>query len=219
MPNLLALDTATEACSIALNVGDELHSYFDVVPQRHSELVLGKIESLLSEANITLNTINTIAFGCGPGSFMGVRIATSVAQGLAFGIDCSVIPISTLQALAQTAYEETKAPNVIVGWDARMGGIYWGIYELKNGLMEPVVKDSLSNPNDIQLPAHGEWLAVGNVWKAYRVDRLPSLVKTDLYPQASAIITLGQDRLRRGETQLPEDAEPVYLRNQVTNSP
>ena len=215
MPNLLAFDTATEACAVALLANNHLYHYFEVVPQRHAELILGKIESLLSDAKTPLHTINAIAFGRGPGSFMGVRIATSVAQGLAFGIDCPVIPVSTLQILAQTAYQETKATQIVVGWDARMGGIYWGVYELSaRGVMEPVMQDSLSNPNDIQLPAHGTWLVVGNVWKAYRVT-LPGAARTDLYPQPAALMTLAQEKLRCKETQLPEEAEPIYLRQPV----
>lgn len=221
MPKLLALETATEACSVTLLVEDKQYEYFDIVPRRHADLILGKINTLLSEANISLSALDAIAFGCGPGSFMGVRIATGVTQGLAFGISCPVIPISTLQVLAQTAYQKTQATRILVGWDARMNGIYWGAYELgKNGVMEPVVNDALDYPEQVRLPV-GEWVAVGNAWQVYQ-GKLPDKIKKlskicDIHPNASAIIPIAMQKLKEGKYQLPTEVAPVYLRDQVTN--
>ena len=165
MPTLLALDTATDACSVALWVNGKSYERFDVVPRRHSDLILPMIDALLAEANASLADVDAIAFGCGPGSFMGVRLATSVAQGLAFGLDCLVVLVSTLQGLAQAAYQVTKAERIMAGWDARMGAIYWGAYCLgEAGIMQVVKEDRKANTS--VYPVHVA-LQSGNVYIPY----------------------------------------------------
>ena len=224
MPRILALDTATDACSIALCAEGECREWFDIVPRRHSDLILPMIDEVLTKANIPLADINAIAFGCGPGSFMGARLATGVAQGLAFGIGCPVIPVSTLHGLAQTVYEATKAERILAGWDARMGAIYWGAYCLGDaGILQAVKEDALNDPGEIQLPSDEPWCAAGNAWAVYR-EQLPASVlksfnleKTDCYPRASGIATIALQKYHRGETLPAEQAEPLYLRDKVTS--
>lgn len=202
---ILAFDTATTACTVALNIGNEIHERFEIAPRLHSELIIPMINDLLVEASIKLHDLDAIAFGCGPGSFMGVRIATGIAQGLAFGIEKPVIPVSTLQTLAQTAYQETKAKNILAGWDARMHEIYWGAYQLgENGLMEALIPDRLDKPDAVQLPKGGEWLTVGNAWA------------NDFFPHAGAMVQVALEKYRRGEVLRAEKAEPTYLRDKVT---
>ena len=123
---LLAIDTATDACSVALISGNTTWEKFQLAPRQHAELILKMIDALLDEAKLRLQQLDAIAVGYGPGSFMGVRLAVSVAQGLAFGVKCPVIAVSSLRALAQSAYSTAVNQNdctcdtVLAGWDARM---------------------------------------------------------------------------------------------------
>ena len=223
MPTILALDTATDACSVALWVKGKPYEHFDVVPRRHSDLILPMIDALLAEANTSLADVDAIAFGCGPGSFMGVRLATGVTQGLAFGIDCPVIPVSTLQGLAQAAYQTTKAERIMAGWDARMGAIYWGAYRLgEAGIMQVAKEDALNDPAQIQLPSDEPWQAVGNAWNVYQ-EQLPVvelknfiLEPSTCYPRAAAIAEIAVQKHRQGEMLPADQVEPVYLRDKVT---
>lgn len=151
MSKLLALETATPACSVALWLNGEITQQFEIAPQRHSDILLDRIDKLLSDAGMNLKNLDAIAFGSGPGSFMGIRIATAVAQGIAYGIDLPVIPVSTLQALAQVAYQKIKSERVIAGWDARMDSIYWGVYQVDyRNIMQAITGDHLNYPKDIE---------------------------------------------------------------------
>lgn len=219
---ILAFDTATAACSVALLIKGEIHDQCEIAPQRHAELILPMINQLLADAGITLKQLDAIAFGQGPGSFMGVRIAAGVAQGLAFGADLPVIPVSTLQALAQTAYQQTGFPDIIAAWDARMQAIYWGIYRLaSNRLMMPLCPDALNAPHEIIFPAEGDWQLVGNAWQAYRQELASVLIShaeiTDIYPQASAIARIAEILYQQGKVRSALEIEPVYLRDQVAH--
>lgn len=220
---ILALDTATNACTAALLFAGKVDERFEIAPRRHSDLIIAMIDDLLATANITLQDIDVLAFGCGPGSFMGVRIATGVAQGLAFGVERPVIAVSTLQTLAQTAYHATHAENILVGWDARMAEIYWGAYELNsNGIMTAVIADRLDKPHALHVPADHKWLAAGNAWHIYE-NELATNVKqhftccaTEIYPHAGAMTELAAAKYQRGQMVSPEKATPTYLRDKVT---
>jgi len=214
--NILAFDTATSACTVALLAHGEIRERFEIAPQRHAELILPMIDELLKEAGISLRQLDAIAVGQGPGSFMGVRIAIGIAQGLAFGADLPVIPISTLQILAQTAYQQTHRPDIIAGWDARMLAIYWGIYRLgDHQIMRSVQKDALNPPHELKIPDPFDGLLAGNAWQIYRSSlSLPSSVEIlDIYPHARAIIPIAEILYREGKVQTPLEIEPVYLRN------
>jgi len=143
-PKILAFETATQACSAALCIDSTIIERFQVAPRKHSDLILPMIDEVLREAGVTLDQVDAIAVGIGPGSFMGVRLAVGIAQSLAFGQDKRVIPVSTLQILAQTAHRELKMDQVLAAWDARMGEMYWSAYQLKNHLMQSVQKDQLT---------------------------------------------------------------------------
>jgi tRNA threonylcarbamoyladenosine biosynthesis protein TsaB len=217
---ILAFDTATAACTVALLVGSEVRERSVIAPQRHAELILPMIEQLLAEAGLALGQLDAIAVGQGPGSFMGVRIAVGVAQGLAFGADLPVVTVSTLQALAQTAYEQTQASEVIAAWDARMQAVYWGAYCLgEHQLLWPVVADTLSAPDEVVLPSGTAWRLAGNAWQAYRQPLLPLITAhpdvIDIYPQASAILRLAQVLYRQGKARSPLEIEPTYLRDKI----
>lgn len=221
MSNILAIDTSTHACTAAVSVGDEIIEQFQVAPQQHANLILPMIQSLLDEASLSLSQLDAVAFGCGPGSFMGIRIATGVAQGLAFGIDRPVIAVSSLQTLAQTAYQQKRHKKILAAWDARMNGVYWGAYQVdNNGLMQSVLDDQLSEPNDIVVP-NDAWLAAGNAWQVY-ADQLQSQCTQcfsetlfEIYPHAGAMALIANHKFNRNEITAAQDAQPVYLRNNV----
>lgn len=219
---ILAFETTTSACSVALSYQGEIKESFKLAPQRHAELILPTIDQLLREAGIKLNQLDVICIGHGPGSFMGARIAVGVAQGLAFGADLPVIGISTLQILAQTAYQLTQRPEIITAWDARMNAIYWGVYQLnQQGIMIPMQEDALNNPDELNIPAGTSWLLTGNAWQTYRqsLEKVISCLdeKTDIYPRAAAMIPLAEVFYQEGKSRDPVEIEPVYLRNDIAN--
>ncbi len=223
MLKILAIETATAACSAALISGGAVYKKQQIAPQKHAELILPMIDDLLNAANITLPQLNAIAFGCGPGSFMGVRIATAVAQGLAFGAELPVIPISTLQILAQTAYEKGGVTKAVAAWDARMNEIYWGVYQLNpERLMEPLQNDQLSLPKQIQFPTDLEFTAVGNAWQIYEIP-LKKVLRPEIrqlenfFPDAEYMLKLASNLYQQGKTVDPLKARPIYLRDKVTN--
>jgi len=224
---ILAFDTATHACSAALYHRDHVFSRFEIAPREHSKLLLPMIKSILSEATITLADVQVIAFGCGPGSFMGARLATGMAQGLALGLHLPVISVSTLHLLAQTAYEETPSNvrQVVAGWDARMDGIYWGVYLAdQQGIMQPIHDDTLSSPEaiDINVVREIPCALVGNAWSVYQA-RFSSdffqtcCQKTDLYPDAKAMLAIADAKFSSHEMISPEKIGPRYLRHRVTH--
>lgn len=218
---LLALETATEACSVALLHDHELLEHFEIAPRQHSDLLLPTIDRLLAEAGISLRDLDAIALGYGPGSFMGVRLAVASAQGLAMGADLPVVPVSTLQALAQRAWQHWQAPHVAPAWDARMGEMYWGAYQEHGGIMLPLMDDHLSAPPAVSLPADMGWRLVGNAWISYR-DSLPSEWQQDadlLHPSAAAVASLAQYYFNLGQILPPDHVEPKYLRQRVAFRP
>ena len=218
MSIILALETATAACSVALWCNGIVKRQFEITPQGHSEIILDMIDTLLNKSRIELNSVDAIAFGSGPGSFVGVRIAAGVAQGLAFGIDRPVIHVSTLQTLAQTAYQIKKNKYVLAGWDARMNSMYWGGYQAdESGVMQSIIPDQVSNPTEINWP-NKSWLAVGNAWMLYysSLKKTVPEIYSDIFPDAASLVIIANQKYLRGEIAAPEKSEPTYIRNQVT---
>ena len=157
---LLAVETATEACSAALLAEGEVIERHEVAPQQHAELLLGMVDELLGESGLALGALDAIAFGQGPGSFTGLRIAAGVVQGLAYGSDLPAVPVSTLQVLAETARHAHRATRAACAFDARMGEVYWGLYEdaliARLGQVE-IIDDSLK-------PRAGHLATLGAYW-------------------------------------------------------
>jgi tRNA threonylcarbamoyladenosine biosynthesis protein TsaB len=218
---LLAIDTATEACSAALLVGDQLIERSEIAPRRHAELILPMIESLLAEAGITRGQIDGIAVGRGPGAFTGVRLAISVAQGLALGLNVPVVPVSSLAALAQDVPVDIDAPILAV-IDARMGEIYAGSFcRGAHGLVEPIGSESVGPVAQLLLPPRDRWSVVGSGWAVYRdvlmteLPGEPRWADGGRYPQARAIARLAAPQFAAGHAVAPEFALPVYLRDKV----
>lgn len=217
MKNVLALDTSTEYCSVALLLEGETFQREALAGQRHSEMLLSMIQELLAAGGTSLRQLDGIAFGAGPGSFTGLRIACGVAQGLAFGADLPVAAICTLEALA----EATGAERVVAALDARMGEVYHAAYEKREGGWSTVHAPGLYNPQDIPVPEGYGWTGAGSGFQAYG-DALalrcgPTLgrVEGSPYPHALPIAHLGVALLQRGQGVEPWEAAPLYIRDKV----
>jgi tRNA threonylcarbamoyladenosine biosynthesis protein TsaB len=219
---LIALETSAEACSAALWVENEIVERFAVVPRQHSERILPMIGEVLAEAGVSRKALDGVVFGCGPGSFTGVRIATGVAQGLAFALDIPVVPVSTLEILAQGVRREHGASRVLACFDARMDEVYWAACILDDdGLMGLVGEQLVCRPGEVPIPAGEDWTGAGGGWRTYSgqlAQRLPGKV-TGLIPgalcHARDAAVLGAPRFAAGRTVSAADALPVYLRNTV----
>jgi tRNA threonylcarbamoyladenosine biosynthesis protein TsaB len=219
---LLAIETATPACSAALYIDGDIQERHALAPRQHAALILPMIESLLVEADLKPGQLDAVAFGRGPGSFTGVRIAASVVQGVALGADLPVVAVSTLATLAQGAMRETGAAQVLAALDARMNEVYWAIYRAAaNRFPELSGEESVCKPEVVGVPAEGNWVGAGSGWDSYAStlaaragERIVRLLP-DLEPRALDVASLGADKLSRNETVAPEAAVPVYLRDNV----
>ena len=219
---LLAIDTSTEACSAALSIDGEISERYEIAPRKHAELILPMIDELLADAGCSLAQMDAIAFGRGPGAFTGVRIGTGVVQGLAFSIDRPVVPVSTLASMAYGAMTEFSVENVLAGIDARMGEVYWGAYQRSaDGGVQLLDEESVCVPDETFMPTTGEWFGAGTAWLAYSevlVARFKEQLKAqqpDLFPRARYIAALGVLGVAAGEAVMADEAQPVYLRNNV----
>ncbi|MBS4724294.1 tRNA (adenosine(37)-N6)-threonylcarbamoyltransferase complex dimerization subunit type 1 TsaB [Aeromonas veronii] len=220
---ILAVDTATEACSAALLVGDKLFSRWEEAPRDHTRKILPMVQAVLEDAGISLSDLDAIAFGRGPGSFTGVRIGISVAQGLAFGAGVPLIGISTLAAMAQGAYRLDGAQQVLTAIDARMNEVYFGRYELIDGRMQLMGDEVVSEPAalvDVRGKLAGPVTCVGTGFETYS-ETLSGLadelaVSQVRFPAAEDMLPLARAAWLAGEAVPVEQATPVYLRDKVT---
>lgn len=218
MTTLLALDTATEACSVALLHDGKVTSHYEVIPRLHAQKLLPMIKDLLAEAGIELSAVDAIAFGRGPGAFTGVRIAIGVVQGLAFALERPVLPISNLAVLAQRAFREHGATQVASAIDARMDEVYWGCYREQAGEMCLAGVEAVLPPEVAALPdgASGEWFGAGTGWGyAERLSLKPYAMDAGMLPHAEDLLALARFAWARGEAITADDAQPVYLRDKV----
>ncbi len=218
--NLLAIETATEACSVALLHGDALLDRTELAPRRHAELVLPMAEDLLAEAGIARRQLDVIAVGQGPGAFTGVRLAISVAQGLALALDIPVVPVSSLAALAVQAPRNGAA--ILAAIDARRDEIYAGVFRFDaDGLVEPLGRERVLGASALTLPEAQAWNVLGSGWNAHddaireRLPSPPRWADGDRYPQARDVARLAAPLFAAGKGVPPEQALPVYLRDKV----
>jgi tRNA threonylcarbamoyladenosine biosynthesis protein TsaB len=218
--NILALDTSTEWCSVALWLDGRVLGRDERVGQRHSELLLPMIDALLAEAGFTLSALDGLAFGAGPGSFTGLRIACGVTQGLAFGAGLQVVPVGTLEALA----EASAAPRVVAALDARMDEIYHAAYVRDGTLWREVHAPSLCAPAAAP-PIEGvDWLGCGNGFAVQRgalrsryAGQLHE-VRDELQPRARDMLRIAAHRFAQGGGLDPARAAPLYVRDKVALS-
>ena len=215
---ILALDTSTEYCSVALWRDGEIDARETLAGQRHSGLLLGMVDAILRRHALTLRDLDGIAFGAGPGSFTGLRIACGVTQGLAFGAALPVVGVSTLLALAESA----GVGRAVCCLDARMGQVYHAAYETDGLRWRTVHAPDLCAPGEVPpLPGVSPWAGIGSGFKAHReglerryAGRL-SAIMPDVYPHARDVARLAVPELEQGRAIAAEAAAPVYIRDKV----
>jgi len=219
---LLAIDTSTEACSAALLIGSDVRTRYEVAPRRHAQLILPMVDELMNEAGLRPRDLDALAFGRGPGAFTGLRIAAGVIQGIAFGADLPVVPVSSLAALAQGLCRERRVESVLAAVDARMGDLYWGVYRRDaQGRAVALDHDRLVTPAAVPALYGDEWYGTGSGWQHYGellVARLGPAVRSwegQRYPAAEDVARLGAAGYTRGEAVAADAALPVYLRDEV----
>lgn len=222
---LLAIDTSTEACSVALWLDGDVRQRYIVAPQQHAKLLLSMIDELMAEAQLTPALLEGVVFGQGPGSFTGVRIAAAAAQAIALAVDCGVVGVSTLQALAHRAWREYNVEYALAAIDARMQQVYWGSYAtLAFGASRAVARELVSNPEEVFAPdssgESGQWTGVGSGVPVYAdvLQKNGILINTEtgnLFPSAADMLHLAVPRFSQGEAVAAEFAMPVYLRDNV----
>lgn len=218
---ILALETSTDLCSVALLADGELRVRSQNAAHAHAELILPMVEALLAEAGISLAQLDALAFGRGPGAFTGVRVATAVVQGLAFGADRPVVPVSDLIALAAGAHRKHGARRVLVCLDARLQEVYWCAYKVAaaDKLVE-CVAEQLNAADAVQPPA-GRWFGAGSGFATYRQPLLAQMGNVldgwddTLLPEAQDIALLAARLFAEGQVVSAEAALPVYLRERV----
>jgi len=214
---LLALDTATEVCTVALSLDGEILERSEPGGQ-HAERILPMVDALLAEAGLVLTQLDALAFGRGPGSFTGLRIGAGVVQGLAFGADLPVVPVSSLAALAQGQ----GSARVLAAFDARMQQVYWGAYVRNDqGIVEAQGVEGVFAPQGVPLPAGENWHGAGPGWDAYHADLQQHLGKhlagwqQNCLLQARHVAALGVAGYRSGAAIAAEAALPTYVRDDV----
>jgi tRNA threonylcarbamoyladenosine biosynthesis protein TsaB len=215
--NLLAIESATEVLSLAVGAGGRVHEATIAAGQRQAELILGEIDALLARAGLAVADLHGVAFGAGPGSFTGLRIACGVAQGIAAARGIPVLGVNTLAAIA----EACGAPRVIACLDARMGEVYHAAYEKRGGALHEVIPAGLHRPDTVPLPPGEGWIGCGGGFVAHgealaaRYGPRLAAVRPDVAPSAAAIVRLAAPRLAAGEGEDAASAAPVYLRDRV----
>lgn len=223
--NILAIETATEYCSVALQAGTEILGRHQNAPRQHASLLLPWVEQLLAETELSLKHLHAIAYGRGPGSFTSLRLGIGVVQGLAYGADIGVHGVSSLAALAQSSVLATPGQLLLVATDARMQEVFTGCYRVADdGIVVEDSEDSVCAPGDVPLP-HGPCIGLGNGFSAYPealVERLGEKLAdmdADCWPDARSVIRLAATAIGRGEIDSPEQALPRYVRNKVASKP
>lgn len=219
---ILALDTATEACSVALLHQEYITFEYELSPRIHTQRILPMVDSLLNTANISIKDVDYLAFGRGPGSFTGVRVGVGIAQGLALGAELKVVPISNLTTMAEQAYQELGTKEVIALIDARMNEVYFSQLVLtEQGWIEKVKEQVCSPENAItQFKLEADNITVvGTGWNAYpqfAEQNLPLVISEITLPSAKYMLSLAEHEIKKANVKSIDEIEPVYLRNEVT---
>ncbi|MGO2501904.1 MAG: tRNA (adenosine(37)-N6)-threonylcarbamoyltransferase complex dimerization subunit type 1 TsaB [Cobetia marina] len=228
MTTLLAIDASSSACSVALWQDGVVTAERCEAPRQHTQLMMPMIETLLADAQLTLKDLDALAYGHGPGSFTGLRIAAGTIQGLAFGLEVPVIGVSTLAALALQAHRHHHARFVLPMLDARMGELYTGAYRVATSAegeveVSQLLPEQVVAPGLVELPQElreHDWLAIGSGLVMH--DALPEALRASIVqrleapqPDAEDMVILASQAFARGEAVAAVEAQPVYLRNEV----
>jgi len=218
---LIAVETSTDACSAALFLDGEIHERFEIAPRQHTKLILPMLDSLMADAGLRPGQLDAVALSRGPGSFTGVRIATGVAHGIAFGADLPVAMVSTLAAIAQDLFNRSEHGLAFTALDARMDEVFWGVYQRDElGLARLLGEEAVAPAAEVLFPdqaGHG----VGSGWAAHTdtltrrlADRVLG-IEAAVWPKAGCVAQLGAFQVANGLAVPVEQAQPVYLRDKV----
>jgi tRNA threonylcarbamoyladenosine biosynthesis protein TsaB len=231
MTKLLAIETSTEACSVALYCNGETSEFYEFAPMRHAELLLPAVQSLLDAAGLPLAGLDAIAFGRGPGSFTSLRIGIGVVQGLAWGAGLPVVPVSSLAAVAQATIEKKGKKgsdpffpffSICVAMDARMQEVYTANFQRRDdGYVMAAGEERVCSPDGVSAPGDGPFIAAGNGFERFEELR-PLAAKAsecypDIWPRAGMIGKLALKWLESNEPLTAGLAQPVYVRNNVAS--
>jgi tRNA threonylcarbamoyladenosine biosynthesis protein TsaB len=230
MSTILALDSSTDACSVALLRNGEMTSLFEMAAKSHTQRLLPMVDEVLQQSRCDKSTLDAIAFGRGPGSFTGLRICLGVVQGLAFGLQLPVIPVSTLAAMAAGYFRAlppgdiTLSSPLLVALDARMSEVYWGLFRHSSTSLLPdaLTAETVMQPakvleNNVVREQGGNVIGLGPGWHYPDLQCLPHLAhEQSVYPHAEEMAILASELWSRGEALSVLDAQPVYLRDEVS---
>ena len=218
---ILAIDTATEACSAALYIDGEITSEYKLAPREHTQLILPMVDRLLSDAGVVIKQLDALSFARGPGAFTGVRIATGVIQGLSYAAEIPVVPVSTLAAIAAGVYFQYGHQHVLTAIDARMGEVYWGAYHVDDESVQLIDVELVSSVENLPELKSENWAGAGTGWSEY-IDLLQAkfpinkdLIYADYLPSAETIVKLAVHDFKAGKQMSAHQAQPVYLRDNV----
>ena len=224
--NILALETATDNCSVAVAVGEDMRMENSCEPRAQSQILLPVIDRLLADAGLSKSQLDGVAFGCGPGSFTGLRVAAAATQAIALALDLPVVSVSTLATIAHQMFRTKDARICMAAIDARMSEIYWGLFDTQTtGSSELIGDESVTAPELVAWPAKldcGDTTDIviagsGSSMLSHLMknDGLSATVDTAILPEALDTLALALPVFARGEAQAAEEALPVYLRNKV----
>jgi tRNA threonylcarbamoyladenosine biosynthesis protein TsaB len=214
---LLGIETSGRIGSVALSVDGRVDSREIANAREQTERLLAVVDELLARAGLEVAGLDGIAFGRGPGSFTGLRVAAAVAQGLAAPARLPLLPVSSLLCLAQRAWRSEQVQHALACVDAHMGEVYWGEFEVRDGALRALGGERLGAPAELVAPTNGPWAAVGDGFAAYRETLEPVLAAAarslpDLVPSAEDLFAAASEALAAGHGARPRDALPVYLR-------
>lgn len=220
MTNILAIETATSACSVALRIDGELVVRSEVGSNIHSQVLLSMVASVLAQAEISPSQLDAVAVGQGPGSFTGLRIGVGVGQGLAYGAGCPMVGVSSLDALALQASGDGP---ILAAIDARMGEVYWCEYRKSKGDVSRLSDLSVSSPANISVSENATKIEfIGNAWSECRGELSRDLQENlkiqeplIVYPSAGALLLLAENKFNAKQWISPIDFAPVYVRDNV----
>lgn len=223
MTKILAIETATDACSAALLIDDEVHERFEIAPRRHTDLILPMVAELLADAELAVQNLDAVAFGAGPGSFTGVRVATAVAQGIALSHDLPVVPLSCLAILAIGGARMHASGTVVAVMDARRQEIYFAVYRVDTAteVATALLPDAIGAPEALQLPTEPNCIVVGAGAAVYREQILQGCTPNimlhgdPLHPRAADGLRQARAAFKSNAAVAAEFAEPIYLRRAV----
>lgn len=219
---ILAIDASTEACSAALYIDGELIERYLVAPRKHIELLKPMVEEVMKAAEVDVNELTGLAFGAGPGSFAGLRVACAFVQGMGAGLDIPVVPVSTLKAMAQQVLDTHPDKTVLVMLDAKMKEVYWGVYRLEDKEVITVLPEKVTRideiPNFTGIVGLANIIGAGDGWNVTPnwVEALkPEFIEKNVYPRAGEIALLSIDDFENGMALDADQVSPIYLRNNI----